>query len=79
MYLNKKGAFSRLDPTGSFSESAKSRIPAGRLGEREELSNLATYLLSDYSNWLNGQVIEFDGAEHTNLVKMLIHKFYGFD
>ena len=64
-----KGAFSRLDPTGEFSEKAKNRIPAGRLGETEELANLASFLLSDYSSWLTGQVIDFDGGELTNIVR----------
>jgi hypothetical protein len=32
------------------------RIPVGRAGEVNELVNLAIYLLSDYSSWLNGQV-----------------------
>lgn len=32
------------------------RIPAGRIGEVNELVNLAIYLMSDYSNWINGQV-----------------------
>lgn len=63
-----KGAFSRLDPTGAFQEKSASRIPAGRLGEKEELSNFACYLLSDYSNWLNGQIINFDGGENAYLV-----------
>lgn len=66
-YLS-KGAFSRLDPTGEFSEKAKQRIPAGRLGQPEELANLASYLLSDYSSWMTGQVIDFDGGELTNIV-----------
>ena len=38
-------------------------IPVGRLGEVEEIANLATYLLSDYSSWVNGAVITFDGGQ----------------
>jgi len=34
----------------------KSRIPTGRLGEIAEFSNLACYLVSDYSNWMTGSV-----------------------
>jgi 2,4-dienoyl-CoA reductase len=63
-----EGAFSRLDPTGAFTEKSKERIPIGRLGEPEELSNLTAYLLSDYSNWMTGQVINLDGGELTNNV-----------
>lgn len=69
-----KGAFSRLDPTGTFAEHAKNKIPIGRLGEMEELSNLATYLLSDYANWITGQIIDMDGGELTNSVKNISWK-----
>ena len=62
-----EGAFSRLDPTGAFSEEATKRIPAGRLGTPEELANLACYLLSDYASWVNGQIVDMDGGELTNL------------
>lgn len=57
------GAFSRLDPTGEFTSQASERIPIGRLGKPEELSNLACYLVSDFSNWLNGEIVTFDGGE----------------
>ena len=39
------------------------QIPIGRLGEIEELSNLATYLVSDYTNWITGEIIAFDGGQ----------------
>ena len=31
-------------------------IPVGRLGEIEEIGNLATFLCSDYSSWINAEV-----------------------
>lgn len=34
----------------------KEKIPIGRIGEVEEFANLAAYLVSDYSSWINGQV-----------------------
>ena len=58
-----EGAFSRLDPTGEFKKSLVMKNPSGRLGETEELANLVTFLSSEYSVWLNGQVINFDGGE----------------
>ncbi|CAD5114270.1 DgyrCDS3412 [Dimorphilus gyrociliatus] len=58
-----KGAFDRLDPSGEFEAEAISRTPVGRLGKPEELANLASYMVSDYSNWLNGEVIRFDGGK----------------
>ena len=35
----------------------------GRFGHIEELSNLATYLVSDYANWITGEIIAFDGGQ----------------
>ena len=58
-----EGAFSRLDPTGVFKKKLIDVNPSGRLGEQEELANFILYLASDYSNFLNGQIINFDGGE----------------
>ena len=58
-----EGAFSRLDPTGSFRSQLKDQIPVGRMGDVEEVANLACYMISDYANWLNGAVIQFDGGK----------------
>ncbi|CAG7731599.1 unnamed protein product, partial [Allacma fusca] len=54
--IETEGAFSRLDPTGSFKEHMYDSLPTGRLGMEEELANLATYMLSDYSSWMTGEV-----------------------
>ena len=69
-----EGAFSRLDPTGQFTEQAVERIPVGRLGSQEELSNLVTYLLSDYSSWMTGENINMDGGETRFLVSFIIRR-----
>lgn len=39
------------------------RSPSKRLGMPEELANLATYMVSPYASWLNGEIINFDGGE----------------
>jgi len=39
------------------------RVPLGRLGNPEEISELAAYLLSDYSGYINGDVVTIDGGE----------------
>ncbi|XP_005381820.1 PREDICTED: 2,4-dienoyl-CoA reductase, mitochondrial [Chinchilla lanigera] len=61
--IKTKGAFSRLDPTGTFEKDMIDRIPCGRLGTAEELANLAIFLCSDYASWISGAVIRFDGGE----------------
>jgi 2,4-dienoyl-CoA reductase len=61
--IETKGAFSRLDPLGKFKESSPKTIPLGRFGEVEEFANLATYMLSDYANWMTGTVVTLDGGQ----------------
>ncbi|KAF7246376.1 2,4-dienoyl-CoA reductase, mitochondrial [Varanus komodoensis] len=65
--IKTKGAFSRIDPTGAFEKIILERIPCGRLGTIEEIANLATYLCSDYANWVNGAVIRLDGGEYVSM------------
>merc|ERR1719278_1124278 len=62
-----EGAFSRLDPSGTMINQAVKAIPTGRLGEVEEIANLATYMCSDYASWLNTESVTFDGGEFRSL------------
>ncbi len=59
-----KGAWSRLLP-GKLAKKLDpvQRIPVGRVGDHQELANLAAYLMSDYSAFVNGEVITIDGGE----------------
>ncbi|MFD1629357.1 SDR family oxidoreductase [Pseudopedobacter beijingensis] len=59
-----KGAWDRLLP-GDMAQKFdfKNRVPLKRVGDHQELANLAAYLLSDYSNYINGEVITIDGGE----------------
>jgi NAD(P)-dependent dehydrogenase (short-subunit alcohol dehydrogenase family) len=59
-----KGAWDRLAP-GDFGERFDmiKRVPLRRAGEHQELCNLAAYLVSDYSAYINGDVVTIDGGE----------------
>ena len=59
-----KGAWDRLLP-GDLKEKfdMKKKVPVGRVGEHQELANLAAYLMSDFSAYINGEVITIDGGE----------------
>jgi NAD(P)-dependent dehydrogenase (short-subunit alcohol dehydrogenase family) len=59
-----EGAWSRLLP-GDLAKKfdPADRIPLKRVGEHQELANLAAYLMSDYSAYINGEVITIDGGE----------------
>jgi 2,4-dienoyl-CoA reductase len=58
-----EGANSRLDPTGASTKDRVNHTPVGRNGELEELANLAAYLVSDYSSWMTGSIIDLDGGQ----------------
>lgn len=59
-----KGAWERLFPKEiSTLMDPKNRIPLGRYGEHDELANLASYLMSDYAAYMNGEVVTIDGGE----------------
>jgi NAD(P)-dependent dehydrogenase (short-subunit alcohol dehydrogenase family) len=58
-----EGAFSRLLPRAEFEKFAKQRNPLGRFGTVDELANLAAFLVSDGSGYINGEVITMDGGE----------------
>ena len=58
------GAWKRLAPPGlNIKKKLKDRIPMKRFGEHLELANLASYLISNQSGYINGEVVTIDGGE----------------
>ncbi|MHB8336667.1 MAG: SDR family oxidoreductase [Ignavibacteriaceae bacterium] len=59
-----KGAWDRLLP-GDLAEKLNpvKKVPVGRTGDHQELANLAAYLVSGFSSFVNGEVITIDGGE----------------
>jgi NAD(P)-dependent dehydrogenase (short-subunit alcohol dehydrogenase family) len=59
-----EGAWSRLLPGDLVKKfDPAQRVPLKRVGEHQELANLAAYLISDFSGYVNGEVITIDGGE----------------
>jgi NAD(P)-dependent dehydrogenase (short-subunit alcohol dehydrogenase family) len=58
-----QGAFSRVVPLPQLETIALDRNPLHRFGTVEELANLAAFLVSDGSAYINGEVIRMDGGE----------------
>ncbi len=59
-----EGAWSRLLPGELVKKfDPAERVPLKRVGEHQELANLAAYLMSDFSSYVNGEVITIDGGE----------------
>ncbi len=64
-----KGAWDRLNPggaransMGSIEDSSAASNPMGRVGQMQELRNLAVFLMADGVDYLSGETIAIDGA-----------------
>ncbi|MGH8277365.1 MAG: SDR family oxidoreductase [Steroidobacteraceae bacterium] len=57
-----EGAWSRLMPSKEFEERARNSHPMKRFGRHEELANLAVYLVSEQSSYVNGECVVIDGG-----------------
>jgi NAD(P)-dependent dehydrogenase (short-subunit alcohol dehydrogenase family) len=59
-----KGAWDRLLP-GDLAEKfdMSKKVPLKRVENHQELANLAAYLVSDFSAYINGELIVIDGGE----------------
>lgn len=49
-------------------EKSSERHPLKRFGQPEDLAQMATFLLSDKSSWMSGQILHVDGGMSTLLV-----------
>ena len=59
-----KGAWDRLLPGELAAKfDFKNRVPLKRVGEHQELANLAAFLVSDFAGYINGEIITIDGGE----------------
>jgi len=58
-----EGAWSRLVPSTEFDNRARESHPMKRYGRHEELTNLAAFLISDMSEYINGECVVIDGAQ----------------
>ena len=45
-----------------LAEALAARLPAKRLGEPEDIANLATFLVSDAASWITGETYVIDGG-----------------
>ena len=57
------GAWERLVPRPDLARDFETTNPLGRVGEHGELADLASFLLSDRSGYINGEVVTIDGGQ----------------
>lgn len=60
--IRTEGAFSRLLPIPGLEEKALQHTPLHRFGTLDEFTNLAAFLASDASAYINGEIIVMDGG-----------------
>jgi NAD(P)-dependent dehydrogenase (short-subunit alcohol dehydrogenase family) len=59
-----EGASAQLHPAGAGRSSHAESNPLGRVGHHDELTNLASYLVSDAAGYINGEMVSIDGGMH---------------
>lgn len=58
------GASANLRPEGRKTILAEDINPLGRVGQHEELADLASFLISDRAGYINGEMVTIDGGAH---------------
>ncbi len=61
-----EGMTKRLAPTPELERRMIQAIPMQRVGEMEELTNLAVFLIADGARYINGETIAIDGGQWLN-------------
>jgi NAD(P)-dependent dehydrogenase (short-subunit alcohol dehydrogenase family) len=56
------GAISRATDPAAYRRLRESQIPIGRLGQPQDVANLALYLASEESSWMTGAALPLDGG-----------------
>lgn len=58
------GASANLRPEGRKAILPEDLNPLGRVGQHEELADLASFLISDRAAYINGEMVTIDGGAH---------------
>tara|TARA_B110000971_G_C19910350_1_gene454216 strand:- start:814 stop:1041 length:228 start_codon:yes stop_codon:yes gene_type:complete len=65
--ISPAGVENRNTQTKNFIKRYSQKIPSKRMAKADEISNLILFLLSDKSNYINGENIVIDGGYSSKL------------
>ena len=64
--IERTGGADRLWVSEEAAKRTIESVPLGRLGKPEEIADLASFLFSEKSSYINGEVIAMDGGQWLN-------------
>lgn len=64
--IERTGGAEKLWESDEAAKRTIDSVPLGRLGQPEEIADLALYLLSDKASYINGECITMDGGQWLN-------------
>jgi NAD(P)-dependent dehydrogenase (short-subunit alcohol dehydrogenase family) len=57
-----KASIARAPDPGAYRKARESQIPLGRMGQPEDIAQLALFFASDESSWITGTALPIDGG-----------------
>ncbi|WP_027963033.1 2,4-dienoyl-CoA reductase [Halalkalibacillus halophilus] len=64
--IDRTGGSDKLWESEEAAKRTIKSVPLERLGEPEEIAELAFFILSDKAKYMNGEVVTLDGGQHLN-------------
>lgn len=64
--IDRTGGAERLWESDEQAKRTMASIPLGRLGQPEEVAELAAFIMSDKASYMNGEIVTLDGGQWLN-------------
>lgn len=64
--IDRTGGADRLWESEEAAKRTLASIPLGRLGQPEEVAELAAFIISDKASYMNGEIVTLDGGQWLN-------------
>lgn len=64
--IDRTGGADRLWESEEAAKRTIASIPLGRLGQPEEIAELAAFIMSDKASYMNGEIVTLDGGQWLN-------------